>query len=52
MPIVLTERQTLLIRWIQKLDKSQRHVVKVYCRGDEPWEVELVKKEKFVLRPK
>lgn len=52
MPMInVTERQKLLIEYIQKLQESKKNVLKLFLRGTEPWEVELLIKDKTALRP-
>lgn len=36
----LTERQRELVKYIQNLPGDKRHIIKVICRGNEPWEIE------------
>ena len=49
----LTERQKALIEYIKGLDRRKRHVIKLVCRGNEPWEIEEhVSKTKIELIPK
>ncbi len=36
----MSERQQFLIDFIKKLDSKKRHVLKITCRGNEPWEIE------------
>ncbi len=38
--IIVTERQKKLFDYIQTLDKEEKHVVKIFFRGREPWEIE------------
>jgi hypothetical protein len=50
--IRLTERQKLLIRYIQGLDKQKRHILTILCRGTEPWVIkEHVMETKIELVP-
>jgi hypothetical protein len=49
----LTERQKALVEYIQSLDGQKRHVIKLVCRGPEPWEIEEhISKTKIELTPK
>jgi hypothetical protein len=51
--LVLTSRQEELIRYIQSLDKTARHVLTITCRGDEPWEIkEHIVENKVLIIPK
>lgn len=51
--LTLTERQEELIKYIQALDKTNRHTLIVICRGNEPWEIkEHVTESKIPLIPK
>ncbi len=36
----ITERQQRLIEFINSLDKSKIHVMRITCRGNEPWQIE------------
>ena len=36
----LTERQHKLMEVIKDLDTTKRHVLKIACRGNEPWQIE------------
>lgn len=51
--LVLTARQAELIKYIQALDKTNRHTLTIICRGNEPWEIqEHVTESKILLIPK
>ena len=51
--LILTERQEELIKYIQALDKTNRHILTITCRGSEPWEIkEHVTENKILLIPK
>lgn len=51
--LVLTARQAELVKFIQALDESKRHILTITCRGSEPWEVkEHVVESKIQLIPK
>jgi len=51
--VVLTARQAELIKYIQALDKANRHILTITCRGNEPWEImEHVIENKIQLIPK
>jgi hypothetical protein len=48
----LTDRQKELIKYIQDLPGNTRHILKVICRGNEPWEIEEhVIRKKIELKP-
>ncbi len=50
---MLTEKQELLIRYIQCLDKKKRHTLTINCRGTEPWSIlEHVTETQIELNPK
>jgi len=50
---MLTERQELLMRYIQRLDKKKRHTLTINCRGTEPWSIlEHVTETQIELNPK
>ncbi|GJQ58145.1 MAG: hypothetical protein D8M57_07540 [Candidatus Scalindua sp. AMX11] len=36
----ITEIQQKLIEFINGLDTSIRHTIKIMCRGNEPWQIE------------
>ncbi len=51
--IVLTGRQAELVRFIQALDESKRHILTITCRGSEPREImEYAIEHKIQLLPK
>ena len=51
--LVLTARQAELVKFIQTLDESKRHILTITCRGNEPWEIkEHVVESKIQLIPK
>jgi hypothetical protein len=48
----LTERQRELVKYIQNLPEDKRHIIKVICRGNEPWEIEEhIAQKKIELKP-
>jgi hypothetical protein len=48
----LTDRQKELIKYIQELPTNTRHILKVICRGNEPWEIEEhIIRKKIELKP-
>jgi hypothetical protein len=49
----MTDRQKELIKYIQGLPEDTRHILKVICRGSEPWEIEEhIILKKIDLKPK
>jgi hypothetical protein len=49
----LTERQRELVKHIQNLPGDKRHIIKVICRGNEPWEIkEHITQKKIELKPR
>jgi hypothetical protein len=48
----LTDRQKELVKYIQNLCRDKRHIIKVICRGNEPWEIEEhITQKKIELKP-
>jgi len=51
--LALTPRQEELVKFIQELDESKRHILTITFRGNEPWEIkEHIIENKIQLIPK